>query len=535
MIIDYGSNVLSQNYVYYERLRNDSDEGSILYKNANASMDRVSARIGKSTIAEVLLSMAAEELSKETAVLKKIFGVNISIDLYNKDSAKLIIDSFNSVLNLKAAYERNITRIKSGEKKIDIASFFPNYFNPIYNKSIPQIVNYALRQWESNPSIDIINILEDKLSKALPNIIEEALKRMFNSKTFNSSSSDEQRAYQELLDSFDKFSENSNWLKNQLYTLYDMDKIKQNLLDTVKNYTILSPEKRTAISMKKKKILPESGPSAASKAGNVREYVENYITNYLLGIKGKDFSIEGRSTHSGASQMKADNIISFNLPLDEIEEAINKIDGNNRAQNVDVIQELGNKLKNVTDGVIIYSNAKNYSLNTVLKKKGFSAGEDTSMRKLRELLNKIENSNADTFIGAILQTAEGAIGTSHFEELQDALAADIAYFLFDDFDTIGVPKSNLTALHIFDLNGIFIPLSFFLWILGEAVKDALSVPTDLLDINITVPKIKYPEPPNKRDYYIQEDWDEQRDFALDNTKVSINFLKSFANIIKQYL
>lgn len=124
MIIDYGSNVLSQNYVYYERLRNDSDEGSILYKNANASMDRVSARIGKSTIAEVLLSMAAEELSKETAVLKKIFGVNISIDLYNKDSAKLIIDSFNSVLNLKAAYERNITRIKSGEKKIDIASFF---------------------------------------------------------------------------------------------------------------------------------------------------------------------------------------------------------------------------------------------------------------------------------------------------------------------------------------------------------------------------------------------------------------------------
>ena len=41
--------------------------------------------------------------------------------------------------------------------------------------------------------------------------------------------------------------------------------------------------------------------------------------------------------------------------------------------------------------------------------------------------------------------------------------------LFDDFSTIGTDVNDATAIHIMNLNGVLIPLSFFLHIYAEAL------------------------------------------------------------------
>ena len=57
--------------------------------------------------------------------------------------------------------------------------------------------------------------------------------------------------------------------------------------------------------------------------------------------------------------------------------------------------------------------------------------------------------NIDTFVGAMMQLGEGAIGDSREQAFERIIAQNIAYLLFDDFDTIGDSSSN--AIHIMNL------------------------------------------------------------------------------------
>jgi hypothetical protein len=44
-----------------------------------------------------------------------------------------------------------------------------------------------------------------------------------------------------------------------------------------------------------------------------------------------------------------------------------------------------------------------------------------------------------TKMGAILQTINGAVGAEQREDIKFSIAEDIAYYLFDDFESIGTP------------------------------------------------------------------------------------------------
>lgn len=530
MIMDFASHPLSENYVYYERLRNFKSRYPT-YKEAKEYLSDFDTTLGKIDIASDILKMARDELKKEKAALEKIFGINISMDFYTVDAAKTIIEAFNSVLNLKKAYERNIARIKAGEVKIDIATFFVEYFNPIYNQNIGVAIDRVYNKWMSNPSVDAMVLLDQELSTLLPDLVEQTIIKMLKSKDFKNGDADK-RAYLDILENINKFPSGFNWLKKQLYELYNLDELKQYIMNDLSSSITISPTQRRAISsLTSKSILKRS----ASKAGITREYFENYITNFLLNTDINGVKITGgQSTHSGASQMKADNIISFNIPVSQIQDAIDEVKGNSRQQTIEVLEKLNKKLKNVTDGVIIYSNAKNYTLNKTFK--GFSAGEDISINVLKGIIEKVDNGKVTRLIWSILQTAKGAIGESNKKKLEDVLAKYVAYFLFDDFDTIGVQTSSLTALHIFDLDGIFIPLSFFLWLIGQAMELTLSVPVGILDINIQTPDIIYPDTEkNIRRTYSESEWNEQRTISLSDTYISVRFLKNFTNIVKQFL
>ena len=236
--------------------------------------------------------------------------------------------------------------------------------------------------------------------------------------------------------------------------------------------------------------------------------------------------------------MKADNIITFNIDPRVIQNLAKRVEnnlGSSREKIVDEIEKMYERLKKIDDRVIIYSNAKNYALTSNFK--GFSAGEDMSLKVFQTLLKKITNANVGNLIGGLMQTAEGAIGEGYSGRMAGRVAEYIAYFLFDDFTSIGnAGRSDITALHLFNLNGIYIPLSFFLKLIAEAMMDVRKQPEGYLKVKVKSPKILWPDNDlASRKIYSQEDWDRQRDDSLNNTRISIRFLRNFVDIVEKYL
>ena len=126
----------------------------------------------------------------------------------------------------------------------------------------------------------------------------------------------------------------------------------------------------------------------------------------------------------------------------------------------------------------------------------------------------------------------GAIGEEMKSDFQDWIAEDIAYFLFDDFDTIGLPQPSGTSIHIFNLDGILVPMSFFLWLLAEAIEKGTRNPHDIVKAQINSGIIKWTE---EQSVYTKEMWVEQKNDALNNITISVSFLQDFKNIMKEFL
>lgn len=96
--------------------------------------------------------------------------------------------------------------------------------------------------------------------------------------------------------------------------------------------------------------------------------------------------------------------------------------------------------------------------------KGFSAGDPITLSQWRNSI-KVAGIDSDKLTFCIMQLIPGAIGNEKRDVREDVstmMARTIATALFDDFFEIGEKHNNkLNAIHLLDLNGVYIPLSFF--------------------------------------------------------------------------
>lgn len=109
----------------------------------------------------------------------------------------------------------------------------------------------------------------------------------------------------------------------------------------------------------------------------------------------------------------------------------------------------------------------------------------------------------------------------------------IAYFLFDDFTTIGADfnASGTNALHLFYLNGVYIPLSFMLTNLAEAISQSWERSKDVVNITLNPVDCDSSLLNKSLGAFTPEDWASQRDSALAGTSLTVNFMKSFQDIM----
>lgn len=534
-----GSNLLSQGYVYYEELNeypSDSKQAQ-LYRNAKSSLAIIGGYNSQAQTSKVLLEMAAAEREKEIAFLTNVFGFQPKAKLDRKQAGKEIIDAFNSVLNIREAYERNKTRLldtKHNQAQIDIASFFDTYLEKHFNKRVQAAITLALKDFDNGT--DILVALEKRIDSMLDHVLDAALEEALSSKIFADDTEDN-NAYKDFLAALNKNMSRKNWLKEQIYRNYRLDEVKRMLISNLQFDQ--SKQNRNKIKKEGARMI-SNGTNRYRQGGFNREYLMNAISNYIistLSSSGK-YKISGDSgaLHAGnINNMGADNILVFNIPVGLVNEILTttKVEGNGREANVNLIRELGNKLSNIDDGTIIYTSSKNYSINNGFKDRyGFSSGEDLKLKKFASLLSDSPyKSHAYSLVGSIMQLLKGAVGEERKAEYTTAIARYVAYFLFDDINTIGtnIKGSSPTALHLFDLNGIYIPLSFFLELLGDAFSSLTATqPTNLVYVSIKgITKVMF----DHESSYDKQMWIDQGQAALNQIKISVKFLADFKNII----
>lgn len=521
-----GQNSNYPSWVYYQDLQNTYPN---LYTFASRVVSNYSRPARRKESADKLFAMADNELNKELSLLNEIFGKNISVDWKNLEDVKTFIQQFQELLRYKGIAERAEKRLKEGESSISIAPFFPTYFNIAFENFLQNTATTHFQNAVLNPQS-----FQSYVQQQLPIILDDALKRMLESKDFNRAI-EKNQGYLEFFKDLQNSPLKDGFLK-EMVRIYNIEKVIEDASKVMKGNRGGRKLLEEGLREKTKKGTRRKAFVKVSfqKGGSVQEHFAALVMNTFskMKISNQDFNITLESRAVGEKEYRPDIITTINLDgtIEEIENIINSTQGTSRESSRIAAKEIIEMLKKLNSGFIIYSNVKNYQLGSNFG--GFSAGSNMILRQYFNLLSEIQDSKKlSQFVTAIMNTLSGAVGEGQKASLEDLIAQDIAYFLYDDFETIGeVETKGAKSLHIFLLSDFYVPLSFFLRMLGEAFTDIQADITSYVDTTIYSGTIKYNEGP-----YGIEKWEDQRETALDEITIGIKFLRNFRSIMTEML
>lgn len=532
--------------------------------------------------------------------------------------------AINFAMGYDEVYERNVTLIKTSKKrkslfeedkileggKKSIITYYPTYLEQQFQEDLDKIREKLIIIVRKNP--EDVDTMKKEMTNSLQKDFQETCKkaaiRMFSNERkleleaelLKSGALSEQevleqrRAYEELKMALEgtQFT-NGAWSGQGAYFLEEIFKLYhiQDVIDSLTKEILSTRNVKEVISKKRgrSKVKFDLGKEGSafkqaisvaidSRGGNMLELVENLTTNIAFSNK----KIFGGSYHSGGTgQMKADNIITVGIDISTIANRLETFYKNNkeekeeddeksksnREKNIRAIDDLHKNLKGINNGFIIYSSAKNYTYKDGFG--GFSAGSGQSIENFVAMFQNVHRTvrkNFRSVAGLILQLIPDAIGEKILDkgEIEDLIAQNIAYLLFDDFEKIGYENAKATnALHLMDLNGVFVPLSFILFLLAKAIDESRDAPHKIAKVSISVPsELMFKKVSSDRDWtdvyqrvlygdsnkakeinqnygntshgLVNIAWREQRKQAQQQAKISAHFLSDFQKIITEF-
>lgn len=486
------------------------------------------------SIAEDMLRFAAIEAKKEVGLLKKFFNINdLSFDendLYNSSVGVDIVKAINTTLQFQDVYKRHVDRIvgRNGKKhaKITSAQFFADYFSKNFQLKVEQTLDQLGDSIYDYTPYELGEILfsDKNIEEALSDTFFKSLKE-----SGDWSKKDEAHGYKELFEAIEGFNKNS--LLEEVSQAYHLEDLKQRLMETVTS----SQQMKDIFSNKRKSksYIKKSLKESTTAKGTLAEIMGEKGTSAVISsLQAAGFDIDYSAKVVGKAGGKADIVMSFGLDMSSILDVVDQ-HYNGRVETVEAYKTLGDYLSKAKDGYIVYTNAKDYSLIDDVGQKGysfqgFSAGSAISLDTLEGVINNTPGGSAE-LIGSIMSTMEGAILSDRIEELESELCSKMAYLLFDDVLTIGKnTKAGSHAIHLLLLDGIYIPLSYLLFLMSRAITEVAEDPRDIFNITISPGEIAFPNPP-----WQPGDWTRQKNEAYDQIKIKATFLKSFRQIISQ--
>lgn len=442
---------------------------------------------------EDLLRLAQRERKKEDELLDFLFDVYSSEP---REDARRIM-TFNTIYQKKAIFERNLTKIKNiaaGGKqgKVDVTSVFRSYLD---------------REWRNFLSENIS--VQDLTKEQFLEVIKKALLAMFRSADDPKMAGQEEamRSYMELAEMIEIMKLDDPFIE-EVFDLYfgkSWEKLQQQLT-----------------SKRKKSIKPDTMiTGSTTMQGNLFETVQTLILN-SIGMDAK---------HTGKSGQKTDiTIATFDIDLD-FEVGIS--DESARERFVLKYQEFYEKLKKQKQqGYIVEISAKNYDLNSYWFKKngGFTAQGSISIKNFAATLIQygFKSDKVDPLVFALLNTGSDTL-LQDTEYIERYISTLIAYFLFDDIDMdTGL---DVSAVHLFNLDGVYVPLSCFLFAAYKSLSDIESFSREYVSTIYEPQEIGY----QKQEVLTYETWERVKDKKMEAKDLSIHFFGNFANYISKLL
>lgn len=121
------------------------------------------------------------------------------------------------------------------------------------------------------------------------------------------------------------------------------------------------------------------------------------------------------------------------------------------------------------------------------------------------------------------------INQKETQEATHYLATLIAYFLFDDIDIKNFVPTQPQAIHLLNLDGVYIPLSVFL----EAACEAFAVSVEESEklVHVTFHETNEIKEYNTDNILTESDWHKFRLERLKNSSINVHFFGNFVDFI----
>lgn len=189
---------------------------------------------------------------------------------------------------------------------------------------------------------------------------------------------------------------------------------------------------------------------------------------------------------------------------------------------------------------IVFMTMKDYKFSSIMKSGGFSGGGSRPIEDASMFASKAGINFGDEFYLLAYNTMNEAIGQSRQPEIKEAIRngvmAGVMAMLFDDSESAGVGPGSLggtNALHIFNLNGINVPASYFLNAYAESLHNAKQLTsTSMLKVNVHMGSVE-PEAIGGSGYdAVSAAFASTANSVINTNTFSIHFFGQFNSFVK---
>lgn len=489
------------------------------------------------------LSILAEnEYKKEVSFLQEYFGLTAP-PIITANNTRILLEMMNDALGLPKVWRRVVDRMKkqrdmaASSRSTAIANTYGGYLDEVLKKS--------LTAFFSSPAV-LKNIQmgnTDKVLKDMETRVKEgtytALKNMLSAYDTNKKKWIKEHGNEQLwieilqaINTSDKIMK--KWrkeFKTEMFSRFGLQKLIEDIqnkyLEEVQNGINLKqlykiPKEILVKSQKNIDKRPAHGFTAEKLVLPLMKAIEKKYSN--MGFKVDVYNSPVMSTFDQVMLFSKQEY-DVNLKLDP------KIFGQSKTKSEveQKCEELAKDLESKAfQGTVVYENDKNYSLSNTFERHGGFHGGGRRLDQIVPWLERLGINNIQLFLARLKNSVEGAIfednSKDFFNKISGSLAAEVAGLLFDDMYV----KSGVGAIHIFRLNDVIVPLSFFLKHIAESLA-ASQTASGWVSFDISGKVIySYPQQDTTIGGSIER-WQRQKEASSGYT-FNIRFLENFKRI-----
>lgn len=564
-----GKLTLENGYVFYQRML-DSDNGDLStnriwagkvyagFKETVDSNDSVLKDIKLNNVADVLEDTGLAEQKKEINMLRQVFGASLPDKIEHQDYY-MYINTINELIGMKDKYKDYLSelRAQSQDTKNRRAAGGFRYFESRLVPAINENVRTALAGFSEEK---LLTMTAEDFTRIIQNVLEKSIEDAVN-KVADSDSGyiGKVKLWTEIREGFRRLNTtNKNNFMNEVISRYDLISVSERIGKQLQQHFATNKMSKKSNKLYLSSMIKTEMNINELKGASLDGFISEFLTSLLTpASKGTGLVFKSNMLKTDSMRILTGNI-EAEIPEDIIEEGNNLFSKDLEEATEKIEDFTRNVLDKVQDGFVIYESSKMYRLSGSFNTRGFH-GTSGNLSNLGSALAEygtpaklsynIANIIYQTIPGAILAGQRKTI----IQSIRKMIIENIMAAMFDDVKFQGINSNDERVIHMLNLNGVQIPLSYYCLSLADAIRQSLvekssSHISDYVVVSISTPKnILYPVKINSTEDTMVKDekgnplsfpesvfvgWERQAADAQTNSKFAISFLKNFNSILE---